>query len=99
MTLRLQRATIFSKTAGLWLRCFLGAASILVIEFSFAAENAHGQIVILKPLHLSRVYGYVLSETGNPLTGVQVALASGVQPSQAVVTDLKGYFDFSDAKG
>src|SRR5450631_730853 len=93
------RRTIFATTAGLWLRCFLSAGSIVVIVFVFAVENAFGQIVILKPLHLSRVYGYVLCETGNPLMGVQVALASGAQPSEAVVTDAKGYFDFSDARG
>jgi hypothetical protein len=66
---------------------------------TFAVRSADAQITILKPLYLSHVYGYVLSETGNPLAGVQVALASGAQPSEAVVTDAKGYFDFSDAKG
>jgi hypothetical protein len=84
---------------GFWLRCFLGLGSMLVIIFVFALENAQGQIIVLKPLHLSHAYGYVLSETGNPLAGVQVALASGAQPSEAEVTDAKGHFDFSDAKG
>jgi hypothetical protein len=87
------------KQRGFWLRCFLGFGSMPVIFFAFAVGNAHGQVVVLKPLYLSHAYGYVLSETGNPLTKVQVALGSGAQPSEAVVTDAKGHFDFSDAKG
>jgi hypothetical protein len=84
---------------GFWLRCFLGFGSMLVFIIVFALENAQGQIIVLRPLHLTHAYGYVLSETGSPLAGVQVALASGARPSEAVVTDAKGYFDFSDAKG
>jgi len=94
-----KKKIVIATAAGPRLRCFLDFGSILVIIFVFALENAQGQIVVLKPLHLSHAYGYVLSETGSPLAGVQVALASGVQPSEAVVTDAKGYFDFSNSKG
>jgi hypothetical protein len=89
----------FQKTAGLRLRYFLGLGSMLAIMFAYAAGRVSAQVIVLKPLHLSHVYGYVLSETGNPLSGVQVALASGGPPSEAVITDAKGYFDFPDAKG
>lgn len=87
------------RQRGLWLRCFLGVGSILAIMFAIAVENSHGQIAILKPLHLSRVHGYVLDEAGSPLSEVQVALASEAQPSLAAVTDAKGYFDFPNARG
>jgi hypothetical protein len=53
----------------------------------------------LKPLHLLHANGYVLDETGRPLAGIQVALASGGPPSLATNTDNKGYFDFPEANG
>jgi hypothetical protein len=51
------------------------------------------------PLHLAHAYGSVLDESGRPLVGIQVALASGGPPSLAMNTDVKGYFDFPEAKG
>jgi len=88
-----------AKRRGFWLRCFLGLGSISAFALMLAARSADAQIVVLKPLHLSHVYGYVLSEKGEPLTGVPVALVSGGPPAQATTTDAKGYFDFPDAKG
>jgi len=88
-----------SKQRGIWLRCFLDAGFLPFILFALALQAMNAQITVLKPLHLSHLYGYVLSETGKPLAGVKVALASGKQPSQAGNTDANGFFDFPDARG
>jgi hypothetical protein len=72
---------------------------VLIAMALLLAVAGRAQIRVEKPLHLSYVHGYVLSETGKPFVGVQVALASGGPPSQAMKTDANGYFDFSNAKG
>ena len=75
-------------------RVLVGALVLLVWSTSALAQPK-----ALKPIHLSHVYGYVLSQSGKPVAGVQVALVSGGPPSQAMKTDAEGYFDFPDAKG
>ena len=89
----------FSKQRGIWLRCFLGFGLAAACTFALAALSAQSEFKYLKPLHLAHAYGYVLDESGKPLGGVQVALASGGPPSLAMNTDGKGYFDFPEAKG
>jgi hypothetical protein len=99
MTLATRASFGMSKQRGIWLRCFLGFGLIPACVFALAAQSAPSQFKYLKPLHLSRAYGYVLSETGKPLAGVQVVLASGGPPSLAMNTDANGYFEFPEAKG
>jgi len=96
---RVFRHSILMTPAGPRLRCFLGASLVAGILMLFSTCSCYAQIKVLKPLHLLHVYGYVLSKAGKPLSGVQVALASGRQPSEAVLTDTNGHFDFPDAKG
>jgi hypothetical protein len=93
------KKTVIATSAGPRLRCFLGICSIFGLASLLVVQYVGAQVVVPKPLHLSHVHGYVLNETGAPLPGVQVALASGRQPSEAAITDTKGYFDFSHAKG
>lgn len=72
----------------------VGALTLLA-----SSASAIAQPEVLKPLHLSHGHGYVLSESGKPVAGVQVALVSGGSPSQATNTDADGHFDFPDAEG
>jgi hypothetical protein len=99
MSRMLQKRLGSSRQRGFWLRCFLSSGFALACMVALTARSVDAQITVLKPLHLSRVYGYVLSETGTPLAGVQVVLASGGPPSQALDTDVRGFFDFPDTKG
>jgi hypothetical protein len=91
--------SIFTRSAGPRLRCFLSIGLIAACTFALAAQSAQSQFKYLKPLHLAHVYGYVFDESGKPLVGIQVVLASGGLPSLAMNTDDKGYFDFPEAKG
>jgi hypothetical protein len=91
--------TVSKRPAGPRLRCFLGIALVGGFLTLSSAKLCNAQIVVLKPLHLWHISGYVLNKAGKPLAGVQVALASGRQPSEAVPTDTNGYFNFPDARG
>jgi hypothetical protein len=74
--------------------------AIIVAIFAIAFPSSlRGQIVILKPLHISHAQGYVVTAEGKPLKGIQVAFISGAQPALASNTDADGHFDFTDARG
>jgi hypothetical protein len=98
MTQNSGRSCSIHQRRGSWLRYFLAIwASIAV--FALAVPFVDGQITVERPIRLAHAYGYVLTERGKPVAGVQVALVSGGPPPLAMNTDLEGNFDFPGAKG
>ena len=81
-----------------WLRCFLGAVWVLAVCMASAAW-AQQQLEPQGPLHLWRIHGYFVNETGKPLPNVQVTLQRDGQVFYTTKTDASGQFGFEHASG
>ena len=67
--------------------------------FGLVTQSAKAQIVVQKPIHLSHAYGYVFTETGKPLVGVEIELIGNDSASFETKTDATGQFNFPRANG
>jgi hypothetical protein len=85
------------KTAGLWLRCFLGTTIWMLCAGCATCLNA--QIDIPGPEHLRHVEGYVVNPLGRPVVDVEVSLAWDNKVEHQTRTDKSGRFRFDHVTG
>ena len=77
-----------------WLRCFLGAAILLLAgSLSWAKVEPAG------PMHLWRVHGFFMSAAGKPIESVEVTLLRDGQIRYRTKTDASGKFGFDHVYG
>ena len=78
------------KQRGFWLRCFLGAAFVLLI----LAVPASSQVDIPKPERLTHVQGIVVDPEGHPVPNLQVRLVRDEKVQAETQTSKSGTFKF-----
>ena len=93
MTLLSSRNLGIQRQRGFWLRCFLGAAFLLL-----AVGQAAAQLDLPKPERLTHVEGTVVNPEGHPVPNVAVCLFRDEKISAETRTDAEGQFEFERLK-
>jgi hypothetical protein len=89
-----KQSNVFTTTAGLRLRCFLGAAIFISLCLPLRA-----QLDIPGPEHLVRVEGVVVNSAGKPVVNVEVTLTRDGSVVYTTHTDQAGGFRFGHVTG
>jgi Carboxypeptidase regulatory-like domain len=87
-----------AKAAGLWLRCFLGAAFWMWLCFA-CVDSLHAQVDVPGPERLSHVDGYIVNPVGHPVAGLEVTLVRDDKIAYQTRTDKGGEFRFDHVSG
>jgi len=97
MTLRLHKANSFSKTAGLWLRCFLGGALFLVsLGNLWGGLKAHAMTCVTPSrIQVARLRGQVFDPSGTPIPLSVVSVSRAGQAVSNTKSDENGRFDLT----
>ena len=100
MKRRASSAAILARPAGLWLRCFLGAAFWMVFCGAVAGTSS-AQVDIPGPERLSHVEGVVVDPTGHATPNIEVTLVKPdtVTLEMSTRTNQSGEFRFGKVKG
>lgn len=89
MTVVAMRDFAIQKQRGFWLRCFLGAALLMMAgTFSFA------QLDLPKPERLTHVEGIVVNPDGHPGGGLSIRLLRDDKAVAETKSDAAGEFEF-----
>jgi hypothetical protein len=99
MKVTAEKTTIIVHAAGTNLRSYLGAAISFCLLSAFVGVPARAQIVVLKPLHIRHVQGYVTDEKSNAVAGVEVDLLRDGKPVIKTRADETGWFQIEGASG
>jgi hypothetical protein len=89
MKRRVSRTSVSARSAGLWLRCFLGGALLAAGAAPLAA-----QVDIPGPERITHVAGYVVSPKGHPAADVGITLLRDEKVAYQTKTDKAGEFQF-----
>ncbi|HLY40698.1 MAG TPA: carboxypeptidase-like regulatory domain-containing protein [Terracidiphilus sp.] len=85
---------------GYWLRCFLNAGILTAMCLGACGVlRAQQQLEPQGPLHLWRIQGYFVNETGKGIGNVQVTLQRDGQVVYKTSTDGSGRFGFEHVSG
>ena len=76
----------------------VSAAFLLAFTFGLVSR-AHAQIEVLKPLHLSHVYGIVTDNSGRPIANAEVSLVREKSVVFTTKTDDSGRFALDKGSG
>jgi carboxypeptidase family protein len=94
MRLTLGERLSSDRQRSFWLRCFLGAAFLLMAgSFTSAKVEPQG------PLHLWRLHGFYMDPTGNPIANVELSLQRDGAMLYKTKTDAAGWFAFEHVSG
>jgi hypothetical protein len=99
MKRRLSRGVEVLKRRGFWLRYFLGSAWLVAACCSAAVCFSQARIQGPEPIHLWRLHGLYVNETGDPIGNVKVALSNNGRIVATSDTDAAGRFEFSHVSG
>jgi len=89
MKRRVSWKSVLARPAGLWLRCFLGAAICLA-----CAASLQAQVDMPRPERLRHVDGVVVNPAGHPAVDVPVTLTRDDKVAYRTRTDKSGEFQF-----
>jgi uncharacterized protein (DUF2249 family) len=92
MTFAAARVFGVQTQRGFWLRCFLGAATLLLPWTNLCMA----QVDIPKPERLTHVEGIVVDPVGHPAAGLSVRLLRDGRAVAETRTDTAGKFEFED---
>ena len=87
-----------SKQRGFRLRCFLGAATWMLMCMA-GSRPLNAQIDIPGPERLSHVEGYVVNPVGGPATDLEVSLVRDDKVAYQTKTGKSGEFRFEHVSG
>lgn len=100
MKRRADAKSLLARPAGPRLRCFLSAGFAVAMCFAACgALSAQQQLEPQGPLHLWRIHGYFVNETGQPISSVQVTLQRDGRTAYSTKTDGSGHFGFEHVSG
>jgi hypothetical protein len=73
--------------------------ALIVMGFALAVRSAHAQIDVPRPIHLTRVAGYVVNSLGKPVVNLEVTLVRDETIAFRTRTDSAGAFHFDHVTG
>ena len=87
-----------SNKRGFWLRCFLDAASWILL-WACGAGLLNAQVDLPGPERLSHVEGVIVNDAGHPMSDLEVSLVRNDKVAFQTRTDNSGEFRFDHVSG